>query len=389
MNSSLTHYIAAITKGIDPDDMNVSDNVDGTNSISRYDPYNNPNIPWLSTLGWLGYFIMDRPDNSYYSILSDGETVSPRLQVNERGYIESYDFSLGGNLWEKLYLGLTVSMTNMFYHMDSYYDEQFGRNESITLDNYLETEGVGYQAKVGAIWRPVDFLRIGVAYHSPTWYYLTDYYQGSTTASLSAARAAALNLDITDYEWAKTPDDAWNRYHFNTPYSWIFSVAGIIGTQAVVSLDYELKNYANMNLMDNHGNASGSNQYIDEDYKAASTLRLGAEYRFTPQLSGRLGYAYAQNPYKQDFREGRREAMIVGTVPHYTIDGDANYFTAGIGYRFTPQFYIDATFVYRTQTDDLYYFPSVVENGDFIEKSGPAYAKNSTAKGLVTVGYKF
>jgi long-subunit fatty acid transport protein len=97
-----------------------------------------------------------------------------------------------------------------------------------------------------------------------------------------------------------------------------------------------------------------------------------------------------QNPYEQNFKAGEKEVMIIGTVPHYTIEGDINYFTAGIGYRFTPQFYIDAAFVYRTQTDDLYAFPSIWDkNGNYIVESTPAKLTNNTYKGLVTVGYKF
>ena len=372
MNTSLTDYIVAITNGHKQKDLYDKD---------YYNPYNNGNIPWLSTLGWNGWLIDPVNDNdandAYKSILFSGETVAPRLEVNERGYIESYDFSLGGNLWDQLYLGLTFSVTDLFYHWDSSYGEEFGQREKIGLNNYLETEGSGYQAKFGALWRPSDFLRLGVAYHSPIWYYLTDYYQGSTIAKYIG----------TDAEGA-SPEGALTHYRLNTPYSWVFSVAGVMGTQAIVSLDYEFKDYRSMRLMDGQGNPKmDSNGFIEEDFKAASTLRAGLEYRFTPQFSGRLGYSYAQNPYERIFKDGGREAMIVGTIPHYTIDGDVSYFTAGIGYRFTPSFYIDAAFIYRMQNDKLYYYPSVFGADPVV--STPASLTNRTCKGLVTMGYKF
>ena len=369
MNTSLTDYIAAITNGIYYDDMNVG------GKYGRYDPYAIRNIPWLSTLGWLGYLINDDTDDSYSGLFPDEQPAS-RLKVNERGYINTYDFSLGGNFGDKFYLGLTFSLTNLFYHWDSSYGETFKQGK-IGLDNYFETKGAGYQVTVGGIWRPSDFLRLGIAYHSPVWYKLTDYYQGNTVAKYS-------NTD----EWAITPDDAQTDYRLNTPSAWVFSAAGILGTKAVVSLDYEVKDYRGMKLMDEQGSSKDdSNGFIEEDFKTASTLRAGLEYRFTPQFSGRLGYSYAQNPYEKTFKNGGREAMIIGTIPHYTIDGDVNYFTAGIGYRFTPNFYLDATFVFRTQNDHLYYYPSVF--GDDPVQSTPALLTNRAYKGLVTLGYKF
>ena len=372
MNTSLTDYIAAITHGIYYDDMNVG------SQYSRYDPYSNGKIPWLSTLGWLGYFINDDTDYSYSGLFPD-ETVAPRLRMSERGSIESYDFSLGGNIGNTIYLGLTVSFTDLFYHLDSSYEEEFNARENIGLDNYLETTGAGCQLKLGAIWRPVDFLRLGVAYHSPTVYALTDYYQGNTTADYGGI-----------HEWAKTPDDALTHYCFDTPPSWIFSVAGIFGTKAILSLDYDFKDYKRMTLMDHQRILKDdSNEFINDDFKAASTFRAGLEYRFTSQFSGRLGYSFVQNPYEKTFKDGGREAMIIGTIPHYTIDGDVNYFTAGIGYRFTPRFYMDAAFVYRTQNDDLYYYPSILSDGKFQVKSTPACLTNRAYKGLVTMGYKF
>jgi len=384
MNSSLTDYITAITNGYDGNQGVFVDDMIADSRYEGYDPYRprygDPQIPWLSILGWNGWLINDDTDYTYSSILFPDEKVAPRLEVNERGYIDSYDVSLGANVQDKFYWGLTFSLTDISYRWDSRYDEEFKPRGGIGLDNYLETNGTGYQVKLGAIWRPADFLRFGVSYYSPTWYYLTDYYQGRAIAQ----------YDIKD-EWAKTPDHAYTRYRFNTPYNWIFSIAGIIGTKAIVSLDYEIKDYRGMKLMDNLGRPQKiDNDYIEEDFKVASTLRAGLEFRFTPQLSGRLGYSYVQNPYEKEFKNGWKEAMIIGTIPHYTIDGDAHHFTTGIGYRFTPQFYIDAAFIYRTQQNDLYYFPSVVgDDGNFIVQSTPASMTNRACKGLVTVGYKF
>jgi opacity protein-like surface antigen len=377
--ASLTDYIAATTNGIPSGDMNVRE----SGGQISYDPFNNSSIPWLSTLGWLGYLINDVPNSSenLYTGLFPNEKVSPKLQVSERGHADNYDFSLGTNFNDKLYFGLTVSMTDLYYTMSSSYQETFSPSARIGLDNSFQTEGTGAQLRLGAIWLPTDFLRVGLAYHSPAWYNLRDYYQAHTTANYP---------DVEPDTWARTPDGAWTSYRFNTPFSWVLSVAGVFGNRAIVSLDYEWKNYATMRLMDDRWADKADNVYIREDFTAASTLRAGVEYRLTPQLSLRGGYAYAQSPYEKNFAAGYKEAKIVGTVPHFTIDGPVHHLTAGIGYRFTPSFYLDLAFVHRTQQDELYPFPSVINaDGSFAVESTPATLTNTSYKSLLTVGYKF
>lgn len=366
--TSLSDYMAAVSDGY----LNSA-----LESNNRY----NSGIPWLSILGW-NAFLMDEyvdrngvvHDDAYQSILEENEPVDSRIKSSERGAIESYDFTIGGNVADKLYLGLTASLTDISYQMYSTYRENFTRNDGLVLDNFLETSGSGYQVKLGAIYRPVDQLRLGISYHSPTWYSLTDYYQATATPIGFGEGPES------------TPDGAWS-YKMQTPYSWMFSAAAVLGANAIVSLDYEIKDYTTMNLKESDGyNLEKDNQFIDEDFKIASSLRLGLEYKFTPQFAGRIGYAWMGSPYETNFKNGNTQVMTAGTVPQYTVEGDVNYFTAGLGYRFTPKFYLDLAIVARTQTDDLYYF-SPIPSWDL--KSQSVEYKNKTIKGLLTVGYKF
>ena len=49
-------------------------------------------------------------------------------------------------------------------------------------DNYSSLDGTGYSFNLGVIARPTDFLRLGVAYNSPTWYKMTNYYSAEAGA---------------------------------------------------------------------------------------------------------------------------------------------------------------------------------------------------------------
>ena len=370
-SSSLTDYFLEITDGI------------YHTTLDNY-PYNNSSVPWLSILAWDGYLInKGNSDDNYMSILYEGEQVNSRLKVSERGRVESYDFTIGSNIADKFYWGVTLAITDLSYYMYSYYDEAFSEGDGFLLENHLETKGSGIQAKLGMIYKPSNAIRLGIAYHSPVWYSMTDYFWAQITPDgIYDGKDELVGTK-------KTPKDSYS-YNFRTPGSWTFSLAGILGTKAIVSVDYEIKDYSAMNLKDTNGNDFiKDNKKINNDYKNASTLRTGLEYKFTPQLSGRLGYAWSQNPYQSDIELMGKNTVSAGTITHYALQGDVNYLTAGIGFRFTPQFYGDFALVLRTQKDYLYYYPEVHYITNVESDSFAGDFTNKSLKGLVTLGYKF
>ena len=383
MNSSLTDYMALLTNGIKESDLQSANS------------YNNPDINWISLLGYDGYLINPVANNNYESLLNAGEQVSPSLKVLEKGKVEAYDFTIGSNIANKFFWGATLSIVDLSYWMSSNYDESFEAGGGFNLDNYLETKGSGLQLKAGVIFSPVNAFRFGVAYHSPVWYSMTDYFKGLLIPRgiyIDGGSDMEAGLTSTPGDDSTNPNSPASLcYNFRTPGSWTLSAAAVLGTQAIVSIDYEMKNYSSMNLQDDNGNEwSDVNNIIKSDYKNTSTLRAGLEFRFTPQFSGRLGYAWMQNPYQQNIRSLGEIVVPAGTVPHYTLSDCASYYTAGLGFRFTPQFYCDIAVVYRMQNNDLYYFPpksdpSQTDKFDSFEGT----SKDRTLKGLLTLGYRF
>ena len=390
MNSSLTDYIALLTNGISSSSLQSSPD---------YNPYSNRNNPWLSVLGYDGYLINPGANNSYSSF-NPTEQPNSSLKVSEKGKVESYDFTLGANIANKFYWGVTFSLTDLSYLMYSYYDESFTQQGSgFNLKNYLETKGSGYQVKLGVIYKPIDALRFGISFHSPVWYSMTDYYKAWLTPRNipmeNGQSAGQTSTPGSDPDNDNSP--SYTDYYFRTPGSLTFSAAAVLGTKAIVSVDYEIKNYASMNLKDANGNNwTDVNDLVSSDYRNASTLRAGLEFRFSPQFSGRVGYAWVQSPYQSkvnafgdNFNVGDI-AVTAGTVPHYTLAGNTNYLTAGIGFKFTPQFYGDFALVLRTEKDDVYYFtPKTDQNQSELFDSFAGAFTNKTLKGLLTFGYKF
>lgn len=387
---SLSNYMAYRTNNLNPRVTEPGDAflINGTN----YDAFYDSSYDWMSIFGFQGYLI-DHIGGGVYKPKSITGQTNADLFVREKGSIGSYDFNFGTTISDIVSIGATLSVTDINYHRYTNYEETYPTypGEGFRFDNELKTEGSGFQAKVGVIVKPIQELRFGVSYHSPTWYNMTDYFGASMDLNLVQA--------VGDQDADKFFDSGYDHYYdykLRTPDKWTFSLAGVIGQTAIISADYEYTNYKNnMKLFDRDNNALGSidndpNRFIKEDFRGASTLRVGAEIRITPQFSGRIGYAWMQSPLEANFKKNNTEVMTVGSDAHYVLDGDVNHFTYGLGYRFSRNFYTDLAFVMKSQKSDLYTFSSVYdENGVPILGSDKAKMKTNTFQGILTFGYKF
>lgn len=392
LNTSLSDYIATRAYGLPSGQLGVGE---------KYNPYNNNEIgDWLSILGYNAGYMDSYKDNDkdYYSSFGDSDKEGQwnpyllqggQLKVSERGSVDQYDLAFGLNISDFVMLGATVAITDLNYRYQSVYEETFVNSNSLYLDNYLDTDGTGYSFNVGAIVRPLDFLRLGVAYNSPTWYKMTDHYKGEAGSYLTFMEKGEIKERKLDVQ---TPKDAYFDYEFRSPDKWIFSAAAVIGTTALISVDYELMNYNNMRMYQTDGSSNvHTNQDIMDNFKAANTIRVGAEVKVTPQFAVRAGVAYSDSPIKDPLKDGKVEVATVGTIPNYAIDKGTMNYTVGIGYRFTPNFYTDLACVFRSYKEDVYTFSNVYASDDPqpIIEAQPASLKTNTTRVALTLGYKF
>ena len=407
---SLADYAAAKASYVDTDkngdwfgvaenDMPPFNQINSESNLA----YNNLGGVWLPALayqsGMIGANKKDANDDMYHSTFAEWDEANNAwypdsrpdlsdLEVNERGAIDQYDFSFATNI-----SNLVVSVTDLNYRMSSRYTEEFdytdGTTDHIFWDNELKTDGTGYSFNLGAIVRPSDYLRLGVAYNSPVWYKLTDTYFGS-------AETVNGNFDPAKANGA-TPSNPnpYTDYRLRTADKWIFSVAGIIGQTALISLDYELGNYKYMKLSDWDGYEFEdlNKKLIQKDFGLAHTIKLGAEVKVTPQFAVRAGANWRMSPMKKEFRDGAFEIFPAGTVAHYTLDKGTTSYSVGLGYRFTPNFYMDLACVYRQYKEDAYTFSKVIvedNNGSRMLVDSEAIGlKTNTTQVALTLGYKF
>jgi long-subunit fatty acid transport protein len=115
----------------------------------------------------------------------------------------------------------------------THHEEILDQTQSIITDlTYTEQmaiEGRGFNIKLGAIYLPTNWLRLGIAYHSATNLNIADVY---STAISSNDTIFDAPLEV------ESPQGNFN-YKIRTPSRTIFSAAGIIGERAIVALDYE------------------------------------------------------------------------------------------------------------------------------------------------------
>lgn len=320
--------------------------------------------------------IYDENNDEYYSDLQDaGYGQSLRKTYSKNGSIDEYSFVMGLNFNHKLYLGIAWGVNDVYYREGtSIYEADENRNipyfNDFQFNSNFTTYGIGHNFKFGAIYKPVNELRLGVSIHTPTYYYLHDDFSTTMFSYIT------YNDGDEHYE-ENSPYNEYD-YHLNTPMRATFSGAYIIGKKGLVSVDYELVNYGNAKLR-NGGDGYDfydENQEINEAYKTSGNLRIGGELMATKNVSLRGGFEYHGSAYNEN-AFGTRQ-----------LNSDANLmvYSGGIGYR-TGLFFADLAYRYSTVKDFDYPYPTPVST--IYPEPEAASFKSVKNDILFTIGFKF
>lgn len=375
----------------------IADFTQGSGDASNYDAtvfeesnvYSNENVAWGSVLGWDAWMIVNKEDGgnnvipneyeSYRSYLAqrslDGNVTNTYTQA-ERGAVNEYAFSLGTNISNAVQLGVSFVLLNLDYQMTSMFKEELADNSTFTYRSNYNAEGSGFSIKVGAIARPTQWLRIGGAFHSPSWYYIKDSNEGFVNS-----RA----VTISKSENGSTPL-GYGSYYLNTPIKALANVGFILNKYGFVGIDYEYADYSTMKMKNKdiiNSEMQEQNTKIQDNLKATHTVRIGAEVRPIENVALRVGYAlttpaiegdayrtYATNTTRTDF--------------DFYNDKNTNYITAGAGYRFSRS-YLDIAYVLQTKTQDYYAY-----NPTYVTGFGsPVEVINKHNQILLTYGMRF
>lgn len=317
------------------------------------------------------------------------------------GYIGNYDFSISGNLNDRVYLGVTFGIKDVHYNAYSEYSENLVSGARASVADNRSITGSGFDVTAGVIVRPIESspFRIGAYVKTPTWYDLTT----SNTTSL---------IDYRNYGAANNSKYVNNSYDFKiwTPWKFGFSLGHTIGSSLALGATYEYEDYSRINTRINDGGYidywTGSyydssiadtqmNNHTREVLKAVSTLKLGVEYKPTTNLALRAGYNYVSPMY---FRDGQKDPGLssLGTsyasATDYTDWKATNRFTLGVGYQI-DKFNIDLAYQYSSQAGDFYPFSNVkninINSTTYNNIATGTKVKNDKSQLLLTLGYRF
>ena len=256
------------------------------------DSYSN-DINGLLSNDWVRSGVIDYDSatgniSSYY----DNSPLRQIRTVRESGYLNEFSMSLSTNYENWLYLGATLGIPFGDYTCKTALSEEVlvngnpsGNRYTYTTEQRLSASGINL--KLGAIARPAEWLRLGVAVHTPTWYSVDDdFFQNVTDLKSSGG-------------WFNTFE-----YNMQSPWRFMGSIAFILGkstdkVQGTISADYEYANYSNMSMTfdENPWLENTLNTSIENAFGSASTIRLGGELKYGA-LRGRLGYEYFGNPFE-------------------------------------------------------------------------------------------
>lgn len=332
VSSSITNYIAKQANGISENALLESNN-----------PYKNSQIGWLSALGYSNYLI--KPSGLKQWEPMNKSQVASEYKYVESGSIDEINFSYAANLAHWVYLGASVGIQMLEKSTTSYYSENFYslNEEKLQLKNNIVFVGVGCNLKLGVIARPTSFFRIGFAYHTPTFYSITQY----NTTEMESRNV--LNEKNALVDVSSSIGDGYDKYQLQTPSRFLFSTAFIIKKKGLIDIDYELVDYRTMLYADNFSADKfyNENQFIQNHAKINHTLKIGGEYRVLDFLSLRVGGAFStptnDNSVAKSLPKNtlRTDLESVATAWSYNISG-------GIGFRWT-YWGIDLAYQYQHQ----------------------------------------
>ena len=349
------------------------------------DAINNPRFAYGTGLALYTYLVdtfkrnSPNADSIYIKALPEflqeqGIALKQERRIETRGGI--YELALGyaANMDDKILLGATVGIPFVNYERRSMYRESDpsgnhnNRFDYFQINDTVSSKGVGFNLKLGAIYKPKEYIRLGLALHTPTFYSLTDKQRTSMTTNTEnyAGTQTTYSRFLTGGIEGQSQYASISPWRVIASGSYVFrEVKDTRKQRAFITADIEYVNYRGTRFSADGENVEATDkQYykdlkavIKNDYKGAFNFRLGGELKFNT-IMFRLGGAYYSSPYtNKDFKSSIMQA------------------SGGLGYRnhgmfidlsYSHNWIKDVSFPYRLETKDNYYAVQKNERGNVV-----------------------
>ncbi|HEY6063147.1 MAG TPA: hypothetical protein VIV35_06035, partial [Chitinophagaceae bacterium] len=335
-----------------------------------------------------------------YTYLVDTATINGSKQVIARseftsllnqehlsevsGGITEITLGWGNEINKKFMAGISMGIPIVKIDRNTYYRESDASGNTDNDFNFMAyrenftLKGIGFNVKAGLIYRPKDYIRLGLGLHSPDVMMLTETFNSGFAADLEKLFAPNTGYDSVASSTITGNTTEQNKYTTYTPGKIILSgsyvfreVENISRQKGFLTADIEFTNYKWMRFSpDGEVTAETKapfkpfNDAIDAIYKTAVNFRIGGELKFKI-IMFRLGFAYYSSPYKDKVLKASKMNL-----------------SGGLGYRHKGMF-LDLTYVHHINKDvNFPYRVNAPRSNTF------ANLKETGGNVLLTVGFK-
>jgi len=327
--------------------------------------------------------------NGNLQVIARSENPSARNQENlveSSGGITELNLGWGVEASKKFMAGISLGVSLIKQERRTHYTESDATGNTnndfdyMAYDEEFIVKGYGLNIRGGLIYRPQEYIRIGLAVHSPTWMPLKETLSSGFAADLENLFGSGNGYDSVGISTITGgSQQIENKYSLNSPMKFMISgsyvfreVEDIRRQKGFITADIEYTNYKWLNYGPYNGEMDGLskapyvpfNEAIDATYKGTFNFRIGGELKFKT-IMGRAGFAYYMSPYKDKELKGRKM-----------------FASAGLGYR-NKGVFIDLTYVHRLNKDVN--FPYRVNSP---RANTFADLKDNGGNVLLTVGFK-
>ncbi|MEG1672311.1 MAG: transporter [Alistipes sp.] len=406
--SSESRYDAANPNQLMPTIADIFGQQLGQNGIF---PDNNGNLGyninpyfWPAVLGYNGYMISAVTDKDGKPMwvpdcIGHNASVLHSMDVINTGSINEFTFSVGMNFNNIVYVGGSLGVQSVHKKQQIYYQEEYGYfGDKGAIDglgaplesqlNYMGLyqqsvlDGSGVNFKLGVIVRPIESLRLGVAFHTPTFYSLDRTYGGDLESQLrnNVTGDVKNSQDVTPVQ----RDEGPNSWDFVSPSRLLFGASYMFGHFGLITVDYERDWYNGIRVKNvPEGPVPHPEQYkreFKQNFRATNTLRAGIEMKPIPMLALRVGGGYSSSMLK--------DKSLYFNAPLTT---ESYYFSAGVGVALGANTVLDVAYqnVTNKQSDYQLFYSRNAETGDMMTYSGLYNSKLTRHYVSLTLGFKF
>ena len=316
-------------------------------------------------------------------VLANGNALLQEKTIDTRGGIYEIGLSYAYNKKDKWMFGLGVGIPIINYNNTTTFkesDTSTNKNNNFDYftytDNY-KTIGAGLNLKLGVIYRPQEYIRLGLAIHSPTYLFQMKDIRNTNLEANTENYNGLASVSSNTFTINNQPGES--KYSMLSPWkvlisgSYVFrEVQDVRKQKGFITADIEYTGYKNAGFYSSIENPTTDEinyfkdltKVIHNQYKGNFNFRLGGEVKFNI-IMARLGLAYYMNPYKDPALKANK----------FLLSG-------GLGYRHKG-FFIDLTYVHSFNKDVDFAYRLQDKDNTF------ASIKNQRGNIAATFGIKF